>query len=448
MQNLGLMVGGGAVITVAVVAAVILRPIDEQNRADRLAAEAAVIVQQEEATAEVAVAPEVPTAEPEVVVEPEAAVELGVEPAPVEETEVATDTPEGTAPDAVEIAAEPVVDLPTLPVLTDRRFEADGGLLVAGTATPSLPVAVMIDGDEVERVMALPDGSFIVIGFLGYSDAPRVMELVSDPDGTPMLAERTFILDANPAPVVVAAIEEAPEEEEPVAVEDAAEPEADPAEEVATAPAAIEEEPVAVVETPTPEVSEPEAPASPAILAVTQDGVEVVQPSIASDAPPEVMSNVALDTITYDVEGEVELRGRAVGAGFVQVYVDNTPVSRLPVDADGRWRGDLPDVDTGVYTLRIDEVDVEGEVISRIETPFLREDPADVIEAMADDVANPEFTVATRTVQPGATLWAIAEERYGSGVLYVNVFEANKDRIRDPDLIYPGQVFTLPQGSN
>ena len=121
------------------------------------------------------------------------------------------------------------------------------------------------------------------------------------------------------------------------------------------------------------------------------------------------------------------------------------PVSRLPVDAQGRWRGDLPDVDTGVYTLRIDEIDSAGDVVSRIETPFLREDPAAIVETMAAEVGSPEFSIATRTIQPGNTLWAIAEERYGSGVLYVNVFEANKDRIRDPDLIYPGQVFLMPE---
>ncbi|MGR3529772.1 MAG: LysM peptidoglycan-binding domain-containing protein, partial [Sulfitobacter sp.] len=44
----------------------------------------------------------------------------------------------------------------------------------------------------------------------------------------------------------------------------------------------------------------------------------------------------------------------------------------------------------------------------------------------------------------GATLWAIARERYGDPFLYVRVFEANRDSIRDPDLIYPGQVFDLP----
>ncbi|MBS0564700.1 MAG: LysM peptidoglycan-binding domain-containing protein, partial [Proteobacteria bacterium] len=51
------------------------------------------------------------------------------------------------------------------------------------------------------------------------------------------------------------------------------------------------------------------------------------------------------------------------------------------------------------------------------------------------------------TVQPGFTLWGIARKSYGDGFLYVRVYEANKDQIRDPDLIYPGQVFTVPSGN-
>jgi nucleoid-associated protein YgaU len=49
------------------------------------------------------------------------------------------------------------------------------------------------------------------------------------------------------------------------------------------------------------------------------------------------------------------------------------------------------------------------------------------------------------TVQPGSTLWAIARDKYGDGVMYVRVYEANKERIRNPDLIYPGQVFVVPE---
>ena len=53
--------------------------------------------------------------------------------------------------------------------------------------------------------------------------------------------------------------------------------------------------------------------------------------------------------------------------------------------------------------------------------------------------------MVTVTVQPGFTLWGIAQENFGDGVLYVQLFEANRDKIRDPDLIYPGQVFTIPR---
>jgi nucleoid-associated protein YgaU len=322
--------------------------------------------------------------------------------------------PQPTSDDA---QAQQTADAPAVGTvtLTDMRFEPDGGFIVSGLAPPDLPVVAMVNDVEVQRAMANTDGTFFIIGFLGFSDAPRMLTVLSDPDGASALAEQTFVLAANPAPVGVA---------------------------ITGVEVEVEVEPDVTIAQ-----SAPANPSTPTILAITQDGIDVIQSAVAADTPPEVMSNVALDAITYEPSGDVILRGRAIGqagGGFVQVYLDNAPVSRLPIDANGIWRGDLPDVNTGVYTLRIDEIDAAGDVVSRIETPFLREDPADVIAAMANDVANPNFTVATRTVQPGATLWAIAEERYGSGILYLKVFEANRDRIRDPDLIYPGQVFTVP----
>ena len=115
----------------------------------------------------------------------------------------------------------------------------------------------------------------------------------------------------------------------------------------------------------------------------------------------------------------------------------------------------LTSVDAGLHSLRVDQVDATGKVMSRVETPFQREVVAKVASAApaaapaadtapaASDVPAPVSQV-TITVQPGFTLWGIARENYGDGLLYVRVYEANKDLIRDPDLIYPGQVFTVP----
>jgi nucleoid-associated protein YgaU len=48
------------------------------------------------------------------------------------------------------------------------------------------------------------------------------------------------------------------------------------------------------------------------------------------------------------------------------------------------------------------------------------------------------------TIVRGDTLWRISRERLGHGALYPMVFQANSKKIRDPNLIYPGQVFMIP----
>ena len=179
------------------------------------------------------------------------------------------------------------------------------------------------------------------------------------------------------------------------------------------------------------------------VLVSDSDGVRVLQPALDPAAEQEVLSTVALDTISYDAAGGVILTGRASSGQGIAVYVDNTLAATAEIDPDGQWRTTLTSVPPGVYTLRVDEL-ADGAVTSRIETPFLREDRASLAAALAEDTTREGFTVAVRTVQPGNTLWGISRDRYGEGLLYVKVFEANRDRIRDPNMIYPGQVFRLP----
>lgn len=50
-------------------------------------------------------------------------------------------------------------------------------------------------------------------------------------------------------------------------------------------------------------------------------------------------------------------------------------------------------------------------------------------------------------VKSGNWLWKIANSVavYGDGSQWPKIYEANKDQIKDPDLIYPNQVFTIPR---
>ncbi len=61
---------------------------------------------------------------------------------------------------------------------------------------------------------------------------------------------------------------------------------------------------------------------------------------------------------------------------------------------------------------------------------------------------NPTVVVpelSTALVERGDSLWRISRQIYGRGIRYTEIFEANQQQIRNPDLIYPGQVFVLPQ---
>lgn len=61
-------------------------------------------------------------------------------------------------------------------------------------------------------------------------------------------------------------------------------------------------------------------------------------------------------------------------------------------------------------------------------------------EPRVDNSVQPQ----TYTVKSGDCLWNIAKKYYGSGSQYTKIYNANKDKISNPNLIYPGQVLTIP----
>ena len=182
---------------------------------------------------------------------------------------------------------------------------------------------------------------------------------------------------------------------------------------------------------------------APGVILAGREGLRVLQRPDRPGAAPEALAALSIDAIAYGAGGVPQIAGQGGdGAAFVRIYLDNRPVTTAPVGPDGAWRAALPQVETGVYTMRLDAIDAGGEVTARLETPFERISPARLAEASADAAEEGRRVV---TVQRGNTLWGISRRNYGEGILYVRIFEANRDRIRDPDLIYPGQVFTVPR---
>ena len=84
-----------------------------------------------------------------------------------------------------------------------------------------------------------------------------------------------------------------------------------------------------------------------------------------------------------------------------------------------------------------------GTKTATVEQPQTAGEPATVaVEKEREESTAP--TAKTYTVKAGDSLWAIAAKYYGKGAEYSKIYNANTDKISNPNLIYPGQVLTLP----
>jgi nucleoid-associated protein YgaU len=141
---------------------------------------------------------------------------------------------------------------------------------------------------------------------------------------------------------------------------------------------------------------------------------------------------LSLDVVDHTSETDrLFVGGRAPAGSLVFLYVDNRFVGRTDTDGDGRWRIAATKPAAGKHQLRADLIGDKGKVLARVEVTWSPGE--ELIKGGASIV-----------VAPGNSLWRIARKLYGKGIAYTAIFEANRDHIRDPNLIYPGQVFSAP----
>ena len=324
------------------------------------------------------------------------------------------------------------------PQFSTFRLEPDGMMLVAGRGIPEWTTEILLDNEVLAKVEPDSKGEFVEFVSITPSMEPRVLSLIST---SPLTNEKiASIEDIIIAPVQLAIADE-PSDEETQMASSAERSTAAPEEstELKTGKDAQSEghsEQIA-----SQEEDQPEQDAIPkqAVLISDKSGVRVVQPAELEKLSDAETVSVTLDLISYSEEDEVLLSGRGSAGENVRLYLDNNLVSQVNISDDGKWNASLAAIEPGNYIVRLDQVDSNESVTSRFETPFTRTDFTEVAKQL-----EPEKKVQLVTIQRGNTLWGISRKNYGRGILYVTIFEANREHIRDPDLIYPGQVFVIP----
>ncbi len=361
------------------------------------------------------------------------------------------------------LTAPELAQRPIAPSFDIVRINPEGDTVIAGRAAPGAEVTILDGGKVIGKVTADKRGEWVLVPDKPLPPGARRLSLSAKlADKLPVTSESEVVLvvpekgkdiagrpvDKPSAPLAL----KVPRERAPpatrkggTAIAEATPPAGAPAAppERTVSPAPPAEKPSA------PPAGAPAAPPEPTVSPAPPAGVPAAPPaSIVLQAPPtratpgEAESKAAkrapgtlsIDVIDYDEKGRVTISGTAVPGARLRIYLDNRLVGTAEADAKGVWRfsPDMP-LSPGAYALRVDQVKPGGRVIARVEIPFTR--AAALLDLPRDAVV---------VVQPGNSLWRIARRTFGRGIQYTVIYEANRDQIRDPDLIYPGQIFTLP----
>ena len=389
-----------------------------------------------------------------------------VEPNPVETNLTATNRDEPPASEATEETATPNLSAPQVvarviekatggaskqqagevPAFDVVRVEKSGEAILAGRAPAGSEVTIY-DGDTpLGIVTADARGQWVLILDVPLMPGSHSLGITARLADDTRVESSELVIVAVPepeAPLLTAGNTEAGEE---AGLSDlAAELDADGA-------AAADREDSAQGDTASASddsADSPGSPVAPSQLAAADTGLEepiaVVVPRHGA-GPARILQqpgtegegigngSLILDSVDYDDDGRAVIGGRANAGAALIVYLDNIPVGEALTGEDGRWVMTPEDlVPVGLHRLRVDQIERDGRVLARVETPFSR---ADTIASHPDE----NFV----TVQPGNSLWRIARTTYGQGTRYTVIYETNKEQIRDPDLIYPGQIFRLP----
>ena len=138
-------------------------------------------------------------------------------------------------------------------------------------------------------------------------------------------------------------------------------------------------------------------------------------------------------TIFFNENGFVSIKGKVNFGKKIELYINKKIMETIKIE-NSKWQYNSDKIiDYGLHDLLVVLKSDKDEILDKITLPFMR------VEMPYNDV--PENFIL---IKPGDMLWTIAYRLYGDPFKYIQIFEENKDQITNPDLIFPGQLFSIP----
>jgi nucleoid-associated protein YgaU len=296
------------------------------------------------------------------------------------------------------------------PTFDIARIEPSGEAVVAGRATPNSTVELLGNGKVHGRAVANGSGEFVIVPLRLPPGNYRLALRSTRADGKQVISKQTIAVSLNPP------VESGP----------------------------------GVAST-----ANPNAP-----------------PHSVSTAPDSTA--MTLDSANLDPGGVFHVSGRAQQGASIKLYLNDSYVASATLGVDRHFSFTINDgLTPGTYRLRLEAIAADSNAVkARLEIPLkltgsmvasttskdgadappndLRQGQKNGVEQEPPVGKGPGAAVVvprvwTTAVARGDNLWRISRSTYGDGRRYPSIFEANRTKIHNPNLIYPGQIFVLPR---
>lgn len=291
------------------------------------------------------------------------------------------------------------------------RVRQDGTTVIAGQAIANSTVNLLRDGKIIGTTIANEAGEWVIVPDIQLEEGSHLLSVeIITPEGERIISPMAVVIDMPNPPDNSSSTNDGTPLVALVPYTD----EANQATRVLQAP---DENAVSATSAPASDQK------NNATAATTSTSAS------ASPATPSVRIRI-IQALSRD---QLAVSGNSGGGSAVTVQVNSTTAA-ADLDDTGMFYAAVninPEVE--VFNLRVELKDENGNVLARAS---LKLSQAQIEQTQGNN--------SLVVVHRGDALWRIAYRTYGEGIRYVDIYRKNQKQIDDPDLIYPDQIFVIP----
>ena len=294
-------------------------------------------------------------------------------------------------------------------IINIARIGPDGSAVIAGTAPPETEIRVLDGTAPLVTTQSNGKGEWVAVpdDLLGAGNHLIVAEMTG-PDGQIIRTERGVLVELADSGAEKPLVALVPMSD-------------DAAVEILSAPDQLASADIA------------EKPAD------SQESAEQVQAQKEVTAilvmPPEIY----IGTLSWSAKNILQIKGKSNGGAAVTGSFAGQSFADVSLDEQGNWstKISVPATQSGMALIQANLLDVDNSLILSTQV--------DVDLAQLNvGLDGSEMVI----IRKGDMLWRIAYRTYGSGIRYLDILKRNARQINNPDLIYPAQVFALPDAGD